>query len=77
MDRGPWMARSAECLTLVQVMISQFVGSSPASSSELAVQSMEPASDSVPPSLSVPPPLVLFLSLSLSKLSKHFKNKIK
>nr|XP_060483434.1 uncharacterized protein LOC132674973 [Panthera onca] len=43
-----------------------FVSSSPASGSVLTVQSLGPASDSVSPSLSAPPSLVLSLSLSLS-----------
>ena len=37
--------------------------------------SVEPASDPLSPSLSVPPPLTLFLSLS--KLNKHYKKKKK
>ena len=57
------VAQSVKQLTLAQVMISQFVGSSPASGSVLTVQSLEPALDSVSPSLSVPPLLVLCLSL--------------
>ena len=47
---------------------SQFVGSSPASGSVLTAQSLEPASDSVSPSFSAPPPL----ALSLSKINKTF-----
>ena len=50
-------------LTSAQVMISRFVGSSPALGSVLTVQGLEPASNSVPPSLSAPPPLALCLSL--------------
>ena len=51
------------------------MSSSPASGSVLTAQSLEPASNSVSPSLSAPPLLVL--SLSLSKiLNKHMKNKI-
>ena len=41
--------------TSAQVMISQFVSSSPISGSVLTAQSLEPASDSVPPSLFAPP----------------------
>ena len=52
--------------TLARVMISRSVGSSPASGSVLMARSPEPASDSVSPSLSAPPPLVLCFSLSLS-----------
>ena len=51
--RGAWVAQSVECLTLAQVMISQFVNSSPALGSGLTAQSLEPASDSVFPSLSM------------------------
>ena len=67
------MAQSVKRPTLAQVMISQFVSSSPASGSVLTAQSPERASDSVTPSLSAPPLLVLTLSLSLS-LSKIKKN---
>ena len=59
------MAQSVERPTSAQVMISLFVGSSPVSGSVLTARSPEPASDSVSPSLSAPPPLVLSLSLSL------------
>ena len=43
------------CLTLAQVVISPFVGSSPASGCVLTAQSLEPASDSVSSSLSSSP----------------------
>ena len=46
----------------VQVVISRFMGASPASGSVLMAQSLEPASDSVSPCLSAPPPLPLGLS---------------
>ena len=46
--------------TSAQVMISQFVGSSPAS--VLTAQSLDPASDSVSPSLSARNPLAFRLS---------------
>ena len=52
-----------------QVMISQFVSSSPTSGSVLTAHSLEPASDSVSPSLSAFPPL----ALCLSKINKHLK----
>ena len=69
------MALSVQHPTSAQVMISQFVGSSPASGSVLMAQSLEPALDAVSPSLSAPPPLMLALSLSLSlslsKIKKH------
>ena len=61
---GAWVAQSVEHLTLAQVIISQFVSSSPVSGSGLMAQSLEPASDSVSPSLSAPPPFMLCLSLS-------------
>ena len=56
---------SMKHLTLAQDMISQLVSLSPVSGSVLTAQSLEPASDSVSPSLSAPPSLVLCLSLSL------------
>ena len=58
------MAQSVERLTSAQVMISQFVGSSPMLGSVLTAGSLEPASDSVSPSLSAPPQLTFCLSLS-------------
>ena len=56
---GAWVAQSVECLTLAQVMISQFVSSSPASGSMLTTQSLLGILD-----------LVLSLCLSL-KINKH------
>ena len=53
------------CLTSAQVMISWSVSSSPTSGSVLTAQSLEPAWDSVSPSLSAPPQLMFCLSLSL------------
>ena len=55
MVRGAWVAQLVKRLTSPQVMILQFVGSSPASGSVLTAQSLEPASDSVSLSLSAPP----------------------
>ena len=66
---GTWVAQSVKHPTSVQVMISQFMGWSPASGSMLTAQSLEPA-HSVPPSLSVPPLLARALSLSLSLSQK-------
>ena len=63
---GTWVAQSVKHLTSAQVMISQLVGLSPASGSGLTAGSLEPASDSVSPSLSAPPLLVLCLCLCLS-----------
>ena len=57
---------SVQLLTLAQVVISGFVGSSPVPGSSLTV-SVEPAWNSVSPSLSAPP---LLLSISL-KINKH------
>ena len=70
------MAQSVKHSTSVQVMISQFVGSSPASGSVVTAQSLEPALDSVSPSLSLSLPLPSSHSVSLSKINvkKIFKN---
>ena len=57
------MAQSVKRLASAQVMISGFVSLSPASGSVLTAQSLEPAWDSVPPSISAL--LLLMLSLSL------------
>ena len=70
---GHWVAQSAKHLTLAQVMISQFVSSSPVVGSVLTAQSRGPALDTVSPSLSAPPPLTF--CLSLSKINKHYKIK--
>ena len=56
---GAWVAQSVKRPTSAQVMISRFVSSSPMSGSVLTAQSLEPASDSVSPSPSAPPPLAL------------------
>ena len=63
------MAQFVEHPTLTQVMISQFVGLSPALGSVLTAQGLEPAWDSVSSSLTTPPPLTLCLSLSLKKIN--------
>ena len=60
---GAWVAQAVEHLTFAQVMISQFVGSSPTSGSALTARSPEPASGFCV-SLSLPLP-------SLSKIHKH------
>ena len=57
------MAQSVECPIWAQVMISRSVSSSPASGSVLTAQSLEPASDSVSPSLSAPPLLTVSIPL--------------
>ena len=69
------MAQLVKHLSLAQVMISQFVGSSPMLGSVQTAQSLECTSDSVSPSLSVHPPFIFILSLSPSfspsKINKH------
>ena len=72
-NRGAWVAQPVKHLTSAQVMISQFVSSSPMSDSKLSAQSPEPTSDSVSP-LSAPPPLARARARSLS-LSLSLKNK--
>ena len=57
--RGAWVVQLVEHPNLAQVMIS-----SPTLGSVLTAQNLEPASDSVSPSLSAPAPLMLCLSLS-------------
>ena len=68
--RGGWVAESVKYQTLAQVMISWFVSSSPTSGSVLTARSLEPASDSVFPSLFAPP----LLTLCLSKKNKCNNN---
>ena len=63
--RGAWVAQPVKRLTSAQVMISRFVGSSPVLGSALSALSLEPALDSVPPSLSPSSSLTLSLSLCL------------
>ena len=65
--RDTWEAQLVKFLTSAQVMLLQLMGLSPVSGSVLTAQSLEPASDSVSPSLSAPPLLPLSLSLSLSQ----------
>ena len=62
------MAQLVNLLTWAHVMISLFMGLGPASSSVLTTQSLEPASDSVSPSLSAPPLLAVCFSLSKIKI---------
>ena len=63
LSRGSWVAQSVKHLTWAQVIISQFVSPSPTSGSVLTAWSLEPALDSVFPSLSAPPPFVFCLCL--------------
>ena len=57
------MAQSVKRPTSAQVMISQFVSSSPASGSVLTAESLEPVLDSVSPPLFLSAPPWLTLSL--------------
>ena len=74
---GTWVAQSVKRLILAQVMISQFLSSSPELGSVLTAWSLEPASDPVSPSLSAPPPThALSVCLSFSKINiKKFKKR--
>ena len=76
-DWGAWVAQSAQRPTSAQVTISQLVSSSPASGSVLTAQNLEPALDSVSPSVSLPLPHSCYVSLCVSKISKHRKKKKK
>ena len=67
LTRGAWGAPSVKLPSSAQVMVSQFVGSSPAWGSVLTAGSLEPVSDSVSPSLSLPLPRLH--SVSLSKIN--------
>ena len=73
MLRGAWVAHSVKRLTSARVMISRLVGLSLEWGSVLTAQSLELASHSVPPTVSVALLLMLCLclSLSLSKINKH------
>ena len=68
--RGSWVAQLVKRLILAQVMISQFMGSSPASGSVLMAQSLE-LLQILSPSLYAPRPLALCLSLSLNVKKKR------
>ena len=71
------MAQSVERPTSAQVMISQSVSLSPALGSVLTAQTLELALDSVCPSLSVPPLLMLCLFLFQKRINikNNFFNK--
>ena len=64
--RGTWVAQLVKCLTWAQVMIPPLMSSGTALGSVLTAQCLEPASDSVSPSLSAPTP-ACSLSLSVSQ----------
>ena len=61
---GARMTQLVKHLTLAQVMISRLMSLSPELGSVLTAQSLEPALDSVSPSISDPPSLRPRLSLS-------------
>ena len=61
---GAWGAQPVKRLTSGQVMISPSGGSGLVSGSAPTVWSLEPAWDPVSPSLSVPPALMLSLSIA-------------
>ena len=63
--RGTWVTQLVKHPTSARVVISQFVGSYPTQGSMLTVWNLEPALDSVSPSLSATPQLTLCLFLSL------------
>ena len=69
------MAHLVKRLTLAQVIISRFMGSSPVLGSVLTAQSLQPASDSVCFSLSDPPPFSLSLSLKNKQTLKKLQTK--
>ena len=67
------MAQSVERPTSAQVMTSPSVGSSPVSGSVLTARGLEPASDSVSPSLSAPPPthILSLLKINIKKKKRQ------
>ena len=67
------MAQSVGHPTSARVTISQSVSSSPASGSVPTARGLEPASESVSPSLSLYPSPAHALSLSVSKINKNIK----
>ena len=66
---GAWVAQSVKCPTSAQVLISGFKSWSRVLGSVPIAGSLEPASDSMSPSLSLP--LTNLHFLSLSKLNKN------
>ena len=71
---GAFVAQSVKCPTSAQVLISWFVNSNPVSGSVLIAWSLQPASDSVSPSLSLPLPHSH--SVFLSQEQMNIKKKI-
>ena len=64
---GAWVAQSVKRPTSAQVLISQSLSSSPVSGSVLTAQSLEPVSDSVSPSVSLPLHHLHSVSVSFKK----------
>ena len=71
MWQGAWVAQSVKRPALAQVMIWWFTSWSPEGGSVLTAQSLEPALDSLTPSLSAPPRLACALSLSKINVNKN------
>ena len=69
------MAQSVKRQTSAQVRMLQSMSLSLTSGSVLMAQSLEPASDSVSPSLSAPPQLMLCLSQKQINIKKHILKK--
>ena len=65
---GAWVVQSVEPPTSAQVMILQFVNSSPTSGSVLTAQSLQSVSNSVSPCLSAPSLLTLKKKSSFTAL---------
>ena len=67
---GTWVAQSVECPTSAQIMISQFMSSSPPLGSLLLVSPLQILCPLAPS------PSLLTLSVSLKNKNKHLKNEI-
>ena len=67
--RGAWAAKLVKHLTSAQFVISWFMSSSPTLGSVLTAQILDPALDSVFPSLSTPSPLTHCVSVSQDRKS--------
>ena len=73
--RGAWLAQSVKHPTSTQVTISWFMSLSPALGSVLIAQSLEPASDSVSPSLPLSHSYCFSVCLALFLKRKKIKVK--
>ena len=75
-ERGTWVAQLVKHPTSAQVLILKFMGFSPALGSGLTAQSLEPASNSLSPSLSLSSsPACTLVSLCLSKIKKKERSR--